>query len=290
MNKRIPARYFVGGLLPSRLHDSVISNLRRKELMMKLQLLCLAVPLFSAGLAFAADAAAPVEARFSRCASTTPRRASSMPSARFRDHTCKIFEKHGMTNIGYWIPVENPDNKLIYILAYPDRDVREKAWKEFWPDPEWKAVVAESEKDGKLVAKMESTLLKPTDFSPAVKSIITSSPRTFELRIYKASEGKLPNLLARFRDHTLALFEKHGITSIGYWTPADKSQGADDTLVYIVAHKSPEAAAESWKNFRADPAWVAAKKASEDKAGGSLTAPDGVKLTYMAPTGYSQMK
>jgi hypothetical protein len=256
---------------------------------MKLQLLCSALPLFAAAWAFAADA--PAESRFfeMRIYYAAPGKLDAL-SARFRDHTCTIFQNHGMTNIGYWIPAENPDNKLIYFLAYPNREAREKAWKEFWVDPKWKAVVAESEKDGKLVAKMDSILLKPTDFSPEVRTIISSSPRAFELRIYKASEGKLPNLLARFRDHTLALFEKHGIESIGYWTPADKNQGADDTLIYIVAHKSQEAAAESWKKFRADPAWVAAKKASEDKAGGSLTAPDGVKSTYLVPTGYSQMR
>src|SRR5689334_8737236 len=52
-------------------------------------------------------------------------------NARFRDHTCKLFEKHGMTNVGYWMPIENPDNKLIYVLAYPNRDAREKSWKAF---------------------------------------------------------------------------------------------------------------------------------------------------------------
>ena len=80
------------------------------------------------------------------------------------------------------------------------------------------------------------------------------------------------------------------MTSFGYWTPSDMAQGADNTLVYILAHPSPEAAAENFKNFRADPAWVAAKKASEDKGGGPLTIPDGVKSVFMAPTDYSPTK
>src|SRR5262249_24034490 len=57
--------------------------------------------------------------------------------ARFWDPTLKLFEKHGMTNIGYWVPADNPDNKLIYVLAFPDRDARDKAFKSFGADPDW---------------------------------------------------------------------------------------------------------------------------------------------------------
>jgi hypothetical protein len=195
-----------------------------------------------------------------------------------------------MTNIGYWVPLASDDHKLYYLLAYPSREAREKSWKEFQADPDWQAAYKESEKDGKLVAKFESLYLKATDFSPEVKPAAAAEPRSFELRVYKSSPGKLPNLLARFRDHTLALFAKHGMTSIGYWTPADQDKGADDTLVYVLAHKSREAADASWKEFRANPDWNAAKKASEDNAGGSLTAPDGVKSTFMTATDYSPMK
>jgi hypothetical protein len=210
--------------------------------------------------------------------------------ARFRDHTCKLFEKHGITNIGYWVPVENADNKLVYVLAFPDAAAREKAWKEFMDDADWKAAAAASEKDGKLVAKIESVLLKCTDFSPAVTPVAADPKRTFELRVYKCEEGRLPNLLARFREYTCKLFEKHGMTNVGYWTPVDKDKGADDTLVYLLAHKNAAVGAESFKSFRADPDWIAAKKASEEKAGGSLTIQDGVKSTLMTPTDFSVMK
>src|SRR6516162_10538710 len=86
--------------------------------------------------------------------------------ARFRDHTCKLFEKHGMTNIGYWVPVANPDNKLIYIIAFPSQEAHAKAWKEFIADPEWQKAYKESEVSGKLVEKIESVLLSATDYSP----------------------------------------------------------------------------------------------------------------------------
>jgi hypothetical protein len=90
-------------------------------------------------------------------------------NSRFRDHTCQLFEKHGMTNIGYWTPTDSkdPEKKLIYLLAFPSREAARKSWAAFQADPEWKAVQKASEKDGKLLAaKPESVYLKPTDYSP----------------------------------------------------------------------------------------------------------------------------
>jgi hypothetical protein len=88
--------------------------------------------------------------------------------ARFRDHTNKLFAKHGMTIIGFWTP-DNPDDadkKLIYILAYPSKEAREKSWKDFRADPDWLEAKKASEKDGPLVEKVEEVYLNPTDFSP----------------------------------------------------------------------------------------------------------------------------
>ena len=211
-------------------------------------------------------------------------------NSRFRDHTCKLFEKHGMVNVGYWLPVTNTEDKLVYLLAYPSREAREKSWKEFSADPDWQTAAKESEKNGRLVLKAESIFLAATDFSPAIKPSVAPEPRLFELRTYTASAGNLDNLLARFRDHTLKLFEKHGMSNFGYWTPTEKKNGAGEKLVYLLAHKSLEAAADSFKAFRADPNWIAVKKASEDRAGGSLTVQDGVKSEFLAPTDYSPTK
>ncbi len=83
--------------------------------------------------------------------------------------------------------------------------------------------------------------------------------RVFELRTYTTPEGKLPELLARFRDHTNYIFVKHGMKLVGHWTPTD--EGKDNTLVYILAHDSREAAEKSWAGFREDSDW---KKAAAD--------------------------
>ena len=210
--------------------------------------------------------------------------------ARFREHTCKLFEKHGMVNFGYWVPLDNPEQKLIYLLGYPSREARDNSWKTFGADPEWQAAHKASEVNGKLVARADSIYLKATDYSPRIQPSKADGTRVFELRTYKAAAGKLENLNARFRDHTMKLFAKHGMTNLGYWTPWDKDQGAEDTLIYLLAHQSKDAADASFKAFREDPEWIAARRASEEKAGGSLTAPDGVKSVFLKPTDYSQTR
>jgi hypothetical protein len=186
------------------------------------------------------------------------------------------------------VPLTNTESKLVYVLAYPSREARETSWKAFSSDPEWKKVAAESEKNGKLVLKAESVYMKATDFSPEVKPANGGTPRVFELRTYHASPGKLEALLARFRDHTTKLFEKHGMTNFAYWVPAEAKDGAGDKLIYMLAHKSREAGEESFKAFRSDPEWIKVKSQSE--ANGSLTVPNGVQSLLMAPTDFSPTK
>jgi len=209
--------------------------------------------------------------------------------ARFRDHTVRLFEKHGIQNIGYWVPVENSDNKLVYVIAFPSREERDALWKAFGADPEWQSARKASEEKGKLLDKVESVFLSATDFSPEIKPS-TAEPRVFELRTYTTTPGNLERLLARFRNHTTKLFAKHGMTNIAYWTPIAGQNGADNTLVYIMAHKDADAQKASFDAFRNDPDWIAAKEASEKEAGGSLTITDGVKSVLMKATDFSPIR
>jgi len=116
---------------------------------------------------------------------------------------------------------------------------------------------------------------------------MATDTRSFELRTYVAVPGRLDALLARFRDHTRALFEKHGITNIGYWVAQDADGKPTDTLIYLVAHASREAAKESWAAFQADPDWTSVRKASEEAAGGGLTV--SVTSVYLDPTDFSEL-
>ena len=112
-----------------------------------------------------------------------------------------------------------------------------------------------------------------------------AAPRVFELRTYTTHEGKLADLLARFRDHTTRLFEKHGMANIGYWVPQD-APASKNTLIYIVAHANREAAKKSWDAFRADPAWQEARKTSE--AAGPIVSK--LESIYLDPVDFSALK
>ena len=110
----------------------------------------------------------------------------------------------------------------------------------------------------------------------------TVAAGVFELRTYTTLEGRLPNLHARFKDHTLKLFEKHGMKNVTYWTPTDEKT-ANNTLIYVLWHASPEAAKKSWDGFRNDPEWHKARDASEKD--GKIVAK--VESVYMKATEYS---
>jgi hypothetical protein len=128
--------------------------------------------------------------------------------------------------------------------------------------------------------------------TPPAPPTIAPSPslakgsRCFEIRTYYTQPGKLEALHARFRDHTLALFKKHGMEVVGFWGPTDKEKGSENTLVYVLAFPSREARDKAWKDFVADPAWLKARDDSE-KNGKLLEKIDSVIL--MA-TDYSPVK
>lgn len=106
--------------------------------------------------------------------------------------------------------------------------------------------------------------------------------RVFEMRTYYTHDGKLDDLQARFRNHTTKFFEKHGMTNVGYWVPRDQP----NTLVYILAYPSKEAATKAWDGFRKDEGWIAARNASE--ANGPIVAK--VVSVFMDPTNFSALK
>jgi hypothetical protein len=109
----------------------------------------------------------------------------------------------------------------------------------------------------------------------------------FELRTYTAPPGKLEALKTRFRDHTITIFNKHGMKSIGYWVPQDGPEH-ENTLIYVLQHDSREVAKKNWSEFGADPEWVKAKGDSEKD--GPLTIPGTTKSVFMDATDFSPIK
>jgi hypothetical protein len=123
---------------------------------------------------------------------------------------------------------------------------------------------------------------QPSEVKPVERE---AKIRLFEVRTYTTEPGKLDALNARFRNHTTKLFEKHGMTNIGYWTPADGDR-SKDTLIYVLAHDSREAAEKSWQRFRSDPDWIKAK--TESEAAGPIVKK--VESVFLTPTDYSEMR
>jgi hypothetical protein len=116
-------------------------------------------------------------------------------------------------------------------------------------------------------------------------TVTLMNAEVYELRTYTAAEGKLDALHARFRNHTLKLFQKHGMTNVAYWRPMDDPL-KKDTLIYVIKHSSREAAAKSWDAFRKDPDWLKVKADSEKS--GQLAAK--VTSVFLETTDYSPMK
>jgi len=237
----------------------------------------------TAGFAAAETASAPVYEL--RIYYTHPGKMPDM-LARFRDHTCKLFEKHGMVNVGYWLPVKVEDqDKLYYVLRHASRDAARASWSAFGADPAWIAARDASEANGKIVAKVDSVYLATTDYSPGVPAL--SGTHVYELRTYVTNEGKLADLDARFRNHTLKLFAKHGMINLPYWHPTDADKGAGKTLIYLLAHDSVEAAGKSFDAFRQDPDWIKARDASE-AAGKILVQPP--TSVFLKPVDFSKLQ
>jgi hypothetical protein len=210
----------------------------------------------------------------------------------FRAHQQDVLAKHGAESMAYLVPAgPNPENKLLAIYKFSSLPAVLAFSRALKADPLWKPLDTASESPELLVERLEITSLSPTDYSPEFKPGKSSQPRVFELRTYTCpSPEKLFCLNSRFREHTMGLFKEHGMENLVYWHPLS-CDNADRMLIYLLAHKSQDAAKESFAAFRKDPDWLAAKEASEKAAGGSLTEKEkGVVSEFLEATQYSPLK
>ena len=121
--------------------------------------------------------------------------------------------------------------------------------------------------------------------TPAPSPSLRHEAKVYELRTYYAMPGKLEDLHKRFREHTMKIFAKHGMKVTGFWGPADKEQGSENKLIYVLEFSSREAMTKAWADFGKDPEWQAARKASE--ANGKLV--EKVESIVMGDTDYSKV-
>jgi len=208
--------------------------------------------------------------------------------ALLRDHQIPLLEQHGIVTLGVFVPAgENPDRRVYLLTVADGSGPMQDGWQALRNDPRWLAVG-----DKEVVLEDVSRRLVKTNWSPAFTPTKSAEPRVFELRTYRCPDhDKQIALQRRFREHTMKLFEKHGMTNVVYWVLDDDEPESRTQLVYLLAHKSRNAAKESFAAFRTDPDWLAAKQASEEKAGGSLTEKEkGVVSEFLEATEYSPLR
>ncbi len=206
-------------------------------------------------------------------------------NARFRDHALRLFEKHGMTPVGFWSPVGNPDNKLVFLLAYPSRAARDAAWRSLAGDPEWTRVRKGTDRNGKLVKWIEEEFLIPTDYSPPLVVTTAGEPRTFELRVATVQPGHLERLHAQLRNGGVRELEKDGLTPVAFFTLAPGQRGSDVTLVSLLARSEPPA-----RKKAIDPVLLVALGDPQAGPTGTLSAADDKRAEVLKPTDYSPLK
>lgn len=212
----------------------------------------------------------------------------------FAAHQHDVLAKHGATNIAYFTPAgENSDGKILCLLKFPSLPAVMQFSRAVKADPLWRPFDTALGPDNPevLVARVDIMHLRPTTFSPVFEPRQGPQPRVFELRTYTCpSPDKLIRLHSRFREHTMGLFAKHGMENLIYWQPLD-GEDSDRKLVYLLGHKSRDAAKDSFAALRQDPAWLEAKTKSEEAAGGSLTEKEnGVVSQFLVPTEYSPLR
>ena len=208
---------------------------------------------------------------------------------RFREHTDRIFKKHGLKALGYWIPTDGSvknRRKFVYLLEHPSRYEAYRNWTNFFNDKEWEKVMDKPEFQGLLSEKPTSIFLTPNDYSAPARNEIAKPGGIFELRTYVANPGKLVALNTRFRNHTTSLFNKHGIQNVSYWTSFDQPD-RKDTLIYLIHHANRKQADLNWKAFGQDPKWK--KVARESQVDGRLLAQPPERL-YLKALEFSPLR
>lgn len=216
-------------------------------------------------------------------------------NARFRDHTLRLFEKHGMENIIYWTVAEGDKtdgddaaNMLVYIIAHQDEAAKDASWKAFREDPEWKAAAKKSEENGKILAKPPRAIfMTATEFSALTEPVNGQSDapaRLWELRQYNDGAERVPHTLGRFAWGEKDLFTKHGMQTVKFWTATDNS-----AFIYLLAHKNKAAAEASWTGFRGDfKEYMEKYRAAHPNLPGGRG--NGHEVRYLVPTDYSPRK
>lgn len=153
---------------------------------------------------------------------------------RFEHHTFHFFAKHKMQVLGLWLPLNNSENKLIYILSFPDQKAYERSWEDFKNDPQWIAIKEQSSRDGELVASMKTMVMHTFDFSP--DHLTPGAHHLFELQTYKIAPNNLELLRPMLGQRDVRLFQKDQVSIIKYWEAAEQEGDRSNLLICLLVH------------------------------------------------------
>lgn len=206
---------------------------------------------------------------------------------RFRDTVEPVRRKYGITTVGYWsAPGSSNGGTFAYLMAAPTKDALGQQEKAFGADPQFKAGYAASNAkhgktvDGILALPLRQDASARFDFTP------TNRPRAFDLRIYSVAPGKLGAFRARWRDHAVPIYERHGLHSIGWWVADTKDSDGNDQFVCLLAGESLDAVQRSIAAFHADSGWQRVERETEQQ--GKLRT--GVTAYKLLPADFSFLK
>ena len=175
---------------------------------------------------------------------------------------CKMFPRHGLPIVGAWMDEIGRSARITYMWSAENEAARNAGLASFAASAEWRAYAKDEQaREGQITSRVTNRLLVPTPYSPTP----AISGKVQELREYQAVPGKLPNLNARFADHTLRFFTKHGVGLVGLWT---EIYGTSNRLMYMTSFDSLAAREKNWGTFTADPDWH--KVRAETEAAGPL--------------------
>jgi len=208
---------------------------------------------------------------------------------RFREHTDRLFRKHNMQPVGYWVPTEGPPiskRTFVYILKHPSRYDAWKNWVAFNNDREWEQVLDQPVFQGLLIGKPESVFMTLNDYSERIRNKVRSPGGVFELRTYTTSAGKLVSLNSHFQNQTARLFVRHGMKNVAYWTPFDVPDSSNQ-LIYLLHHSDRRQADASWNAFVSDPEWQ--KVSRDSQRDGKLLAEHPRRL-FLRPLEFSPLR
>ncbi len=180
---------------------------------------------------------------------------------RFRDHSLALLSTHGMTHMGYWLPVDESERsrRLVYIVAHQSVAAGRASWGAFSKDPAWQRARDESERTGKLVTAFDSVYLEPVSVDNVLLNTLRESAarsRLYELRVFQSEKGRQAEWVGALQLKGMPLWQKHGMQVVALWRSVPTPKNSSESVAVLFVHVDAESAEAKGRALAADPAWT----------------------------------